>query len=129
MGQRLSGDNTFNVKTVHRLSVSILTLSLFFTSVAFASDFTGKVVGVLDGDTIDVLHNGQAERIRLNGIDCPEKGQAFGQRAKQATGDLAFGHNVTVHPIDTDKYGRTVAIVVLSNGKNLNHELVKGGWC
>ena len=45
-----------------------------------ASDFTGKVLGVLDGDTIEVLHNTHAERIRLNGIDCPEKGQAYGKR-------------------------------------------------
>ena len=47
---------------------------------SLASSFTGKVVGVIDGDTIDVLHNGQSERIRLNGIDCPEKGQAFGKK-------------------------------------------------
>ncbi len=39
-------------------------------------DFTGRVVGVADGDTITVLHNGKGERIRLHGIDCPEKRQA-----------------------------------------------------
>ena len=50
-----------------------------------AAAFTGQVVGVIDGDTIDVLHNGQAERIRLNGIDCPEKKQAYGKKAKQFT--------------------------------------------
>jgi len=42
------------------------------------ADFTGQVIGVLDGDTIEVLHNNRAERIRLSGIDCPEKGQAYG---------------------------------------------------
>ena len=42
------------------------------------------MVTVLDGDTIEVLHNNRADRIRLNGIDCPEKGQAYGHRAKQA---------------------------------------------
>ncbi len=42
-----------------------------------AADFTGRVVGVSDGDTITVLHNGKGERIRLHGIDCPEKRQAF----------------------------------------------------
>jgi micrococcal nuclease len=56
---------------------------------AFAEDFTtGPVVSVLDGDTIEVLHNGNAKRIRLNAIDCPEKGQAFGKRAKQAASEL-----------------------------------------
>jgi endonuclease YncB( thermonuclease family) len=43
----------------------------------WAADFSGLVVSVLDGDTIEVLHNTHAERIRLNGIDCPEKGQAY----------------------------------------------------
>jgi micrococcal nuclease len=43
------------------------------------------VVGISDGDTISVMHNGRAEKIRLNGIDCPEKRQAFGQLAKQFT--------------------------------------------
>ncbi len=70
-----------------RRSHPIATLPLFFslaliTSQTLATDFTGRVVGVADGDTITVLHNGQGERIRLHGIDCPEKRQAFGNRAK-----------------------------------------------
>ena len=53
-------------------------LFLFIPSLSFA-DFSGRVVRVLDGDTIEVLHNHHAERIGLNGIDCPEKGQAYGK--------------------------------------------------
>ena len=49
---------------------------------------TGPVVPVLDGDTIEVLHNIYPERVRLSGIDCPEHGQAFGHRAKQAASAL-----------------------------------------
>jgi endonuclease YncB( thermonuclease family) len=55
------------------------------------ADFSGGVVSVLDGDTIEVLHNNRAERIRLNGIDCPEKGQACGKRAKQAAQSWSLG--------------------------------------
>jgi hypothetical protein len=62
-----------------------------------SADFTGPVVCVLDGDTIEVLHNSKAERIRLSGIDCPEKGQAFGKRAKQAASDLTIGKEVRLH--------------------------------
>jgi micrococcal nuclease len=62
----------------------------------FASNYTGKVVGVIDGDTLEVLHNQHPERIRLSGIDCPEKGQAYGSHAKHAASDLAFGKEVTV---------------------------------
>ena len=54
------------------------------------ANFTGPVVSVLDGDTIEVLHNTKPERVRLSGIDCPEKGQAFGNRAKQAASELVF---------------------------------------
>ena len=63
----------------------------------FASlSWNGSVVGVLDGDTVDVLHKRHAERIRLYGIDCPEKSQAFGKVAKHATSPLMFGRPVTV---------------------------------
>jgi len=51
-------------------------LTLLLTSFVLATELTGSIVGVLDGDTIEVLHNQHPERIRLSGIDCPEKGQA-----------------------------------------------------
>src|SRR5215467_13852443 len=85
-----------------------------------ASDFSGPVVAVLDGDTIEVLHNNRAERIRLNGIDCPEKGQAYGKRAKQAASELVFGKQVTLITYGKDKSGRTIADVRLPDGTNVN---------
>ena len=90
---------------------------------------SGPVISVLDGDTLEVLHNNRAERIRLSGIDCPEKSQAFGKKAKHAASALAFGKEVTLQTHGHDKYGRTLAKVLLPDGANLNHELVKQGWC
>ncbi len=84
-------------------------------------------MGVSDGDTITVLHSGKGERIRLHGIDCPEKRQAFGNRAKQFTSKLVFAKTVTVQPVDRDRYGRTVGVVLLPDGRSLNHELVSAG--
>jgi endonuclease YncB( thermonuclease family) len=95
---------------------------------AWAEVFQGKVIGVADGDTITVLRERQPEIVRLNGIDSPEKGQAFGDRAKQFTADLAFGQMVQVIVRDHDRYGRTVADVVLADGRSLNHEVVRGGY-
>jgi endonuclease YncB( thermonuclease family) len=86
-------------------------------------------VGVLDGDTIEVLHNGKAQRIRLHGIDCPEKGQPYGNNAKQATSALVFALEVTLQIYGKDKYGRILADVLLADGTNVNHTLVKDGWC
>src|SRR5512132_3820788 len=96
-------------------------------AVASVQDFQGKVVSITDGDTIRVMHNGLAERIRLWGIDCPEAKQAFGTRAKQLTGDLAFGKTVTVRVRDVDRYKRTVAEIILPDGRHLNQEIVKAG--
>jgi micrococcal nuclease len=104
-------------------------LLLLFPSHSLATDFSGPVVGVMDGDTIEVLHNNKAERIRLSGIDCPEKGQAYGKKAKQAASELVFGKEVTLQTHGHDKYGRTIADVVLPDGTNVNHTLVKDGWC
>ncbi len=93
------------------------------------ADFTGPIISVLDGDTLEVLHNQHPERIRLDSSDCPEKGQAFGQRAKQAASDIAFGKEVTLQTHGHDKYGRILGDVILPDGLNLNQELVKQGWC
>ena len=112
-----------------RLTVWAITLvAAMLSAQARAEDFSGKVVRVLDGDTVEVLHDGTPERIRLDGIDCPEKGQAFGTKAKQFTSSLAFGKEITVKATGKDRYGRTLGSVVLPDGKDLNHELVKAGY-
>jgi len=87
----------------------------------------GKIVGVSDGDTTTVMHSGKGEKIRLYGIDCPEKRQAFGTKAKQFTSTMVYGKVVEVEPMDTERYGRTVGLVSI-NGKSINEELVKNGF-
>lgn len=59
----------------HR-TLFLLLAALLIPAIVCAADFSGRVVGVLEGDTIEVLHDQHPERIRLSGIDCPEKGQA-----------------------------------------------------
>ncbi len=110
------------------LSCSLLFGSLV-TSQVIAADYNGRVVAILDGDTLEILHDQHPERVRLSGIDCPEKGQAFGNRAKQATSALVFGRDVILQTHGQDKYGRTLADVFLLDGTNVNHELIKDGWC
>ncbi len=87
------------------------------------------VVSIRAGDTTRSSAQKMAERIRLNGIDCPAKGQVYSQRAKQAASALVFGKEVTLQAHGKDKYGRTLAEVLLPDGTNVNHELVKDGWC
>jgi micrococcal nuclease len=89
--------------------------------------FEATVVSVADGDTLTVLRDQTQVRIRLHGIDAPEKGQPFGTRAKAFTAELAHGLRVRVEPTDRDRYGRVVADVILPDGRNLNRELIRAG--
>jgi micrococcal nuclease len=103
-------------------------LALALLSPAFAlTNFTGLVVEVLDGDTIEVLQRGQAVRIRLNGIDCPEKGQPFGKAAKQFTSEMTLGKPITVAVKHLEKEGLLVSDVILPDGSVLNQALVETG--
>lgn len=87
----------------------------------------GKVVGVKDGDTIEILYEGRSQTIRLVDIDCPEKKQAFGMIAKQFTSDFCFGKVVKVESAGSrDRYDRVLGTVYY-NDKCLNQELVKNG--
>jgi endonuclease YncB( thermonuclease family) len=86
------------------------------------------VVGIKDGDTLRVLHDGRPQVIRLHGIDAPETGQAFGTRARQFAAGLAFGKTVSVSIRGLDRYGRTIGEVTLPDGRNLNEELVRAGY-
>src|SRR5207245_8039450 len=106
--------------------LSAVLIVVLLPAVAIA-DFAGRVVGITDGDTISVMHNGRAEKIRLNGIDCPEKGQSYGNKAKQFTSQLVFGKEVAIKDHGLDKYGRTIGDVVLPDGRTLNRELVAAG--
>ena len=88
--------------------------------------FTGIVTHVADGDTLSVTANGRTEKIRLEGIDAPEAGQAFGGQARQRLRVLAFSQPATVHVRDRDRYGRLVARVIVA-GRDLSEEMVKAG--
>jgi micrococcal nuclease len=81
---------------------------LLCSSPALAESWRGKVVGVADGDTVRVMRSGRSVKVRLWGIDCPERAQPFGKRAKQFTSRAIFGRNVTVTPVTRDRYGRVI---------------------
>jgi endonuclease YncB( thermonuclease family) len=83
--------------------------------------WTGKVVGVSDGDTITVLRDKSPIKIRLHGVDAPEKAQPFGEKAKQFTSGLVFGKQVEVEVMAKDKYGRTVARIHVTTREGIDH--------
>lgn len=93
-----------------------------------AQTYTGKVTAVKDGDTIEMLVKGKKLRIRLFGIDSPEKGQPHATKAKEFTAGLCFGKTVKAVQQSRDQYGRIVAEVVLPDGISLNTAIVSGGY-
>ena len=105
----------------------LATFLLFVAGNLNAATLQGKVVGVADGDTITVLDATNTQhKIRLQGIDAPEKAQAFGQKSKPSLHRLVHSKQVTVEFQKKDKYGRIVGKVVL-NGNDVCLEQVKLG--
>ena len=117
----------------HRIRLLFVIAICLLASVSLAAEsYQAKVVGISDGDTITVLHDRTQTKIRLYGIDTPEKRQAFGNKAKQFTADMVFGKTVKVVPMDIDRYGRKVGMVYPASGtESLNEAIVKAAyaWC
>jgi endonuclease YncB( thermonuclease family) len=93
------------------MKTALQTIILFLVFPFLCFGWSGECVGVSDGDSITVMHEGMAEKIRLYGIDCPEKKQDVGSRAKQFTSVMVYRQVVDVEPVTQDRYGRTVAWV------------------
>jgi len=107
-----------------------LVLCLLSAFVAFAGadgQIRGKVVKVRDGDSMEIRSDGQNVRVRVFGVDAPERGQPWSARAKSFTAGLVGNQEVVVEVKDVDRYGRKVGEVVLADGRDLGHELLREG--
>jgi len=105
----------------------LLLATLLVAIPSVADTLQGRVVGIADGDTVTVLDASMKQwKIRLMGIDAPEKKQAFGNKSKQHLSDLVYDKQVTVEYHKKDRYGRTVGKIVV-DGVDANLEQVKAG--
>ena len=116
------------MKSPFHLFPIILALLLILTSLAQAATPI-TITRVVDGDTVAARIDGQGQeiRIRLYGIDAPEKRQAYGQQATQALQSLTSGRKAEMEAMDKDRYGRTVAMIRTDKGKDVNGEMVASG--
>ncbi|MAT94157.1 MAG: nuclease [Halioglobus sp.] len=93
----------------HILGALPLSLLLSF---AASADISGRVVAITDGDTIKVLDSTKTEhKVRLRGIDAPEKGQPYGRKSRKQLARLVAGREVRVESTKMDRYGRTIGKV------------------
>lgn len=107
-----------------KLLIGVMLASLSVS--ATADDWSGKVVGVHDGDTVTIMHAGKGIKIRLVEIDAPELNQSFGANSKQSLSDLCFSKEAKVNDQGTDKYGRTLGRINCA-GIDANLEQAKRG--
>ena len=108
--------------------ILLISSLLFLLLPAICTAYQAKCTKIIDGDTIDVTTPSKKTiRIRLYGVDTPEKSQAFGQKAKQFTSSMVGGKQVNVNVTGTGPYGRDIGIIHVG-GKCLNEELLKHGF-
>jgi endonuclease YncB( thermonuclease family) len=133
----LDEDNDATVIAIYAQYVGVLVLKqsfvgftvvlALFASPARAETLSGIVIGVADGDTITVLDDRlHQHKVRLAGIDAPEKGQDFGQRSKQNLAAMAHGRQVMVEGHKIDRYGRFVGKVMVG-GTDVNLRQIEMG--
>ena len=109
------------------ISLKPLLLALLLATSAHAATITGTVVSVADGDTVTVLDATKTQhKIRLTGIDAPEKTQPFGRRSKSSLSDMVYLKQVTVETDKKDRYGRNLGKVLI-DGKDANLMQIEHG--
>lgn len=118
------------MKKISIVSLSIIFFTLGLTACenfSFSEIHEGKVIKVLDGDSLNIIQQGKEVRIRLAEIDAPEHGQPFWKQSRQALEGYVSGKNVSVEEFDRDQYGRIVGHVYL-NDIWVNGKLVQQGY-
>jgi micrococcal nuclease len=106
------------------LFVTFLTISVSLAQTVH----TGKVIAIKDGDTVVVIDSLNTQTtLRLAEVDCPEKNQPFGTKAKQFTSDQVYLKTVKYVVTDTDRYGRSIAMIYYGNDKYLSAEIIRAG--
>ena len=126
-----------NFNMMNAFKFPLLLLSLIASSCNFSdaekskivlNSNSGKVISIIDGDTYDILLSGnKTVRIRMEGIDAPEKGMPFYKAAKKHLSVLCFGKTIRLEVHDEDSRKRKIAFSYLEDGRELSHEMIKAG--
>ena len=88
----------------------------------------GKVIAVIDGDTYEALLPGnQTIKVRMEGIDAPERGMPFYKKSRQYLAGMCFKEQVTIHVTGKDRHERALAFTYLPDGRELSREMLKAG--
>lgn len=106
----------------------LLFLLFFHCILCSAQRFTVKVVGISDGDTFTAINNDNLQlKVRLYGIDAPEKKQAFGNKSKEFLSSLIFGKNISIDVQSQDSWGRYIAYAFTPEGRDVSYLMIEAG--
>ena len=109
--------------------ITLLFFLFSITALFSQTIFKAKVVGIKDGDTVVVLDSlNNQTTLRLAEVDCPEKSQPFGTKAKQFTSDQIYRKQIKYIVTDIDRYGRSIAKIYYDDNKYLSAEIIKNGF-
>ena len=106
---------------------SFIFLSCDLSSQAESNGRSGNVVKIIDGDTYDIILDGRQTRIRMFGIDAPERGMDYYKVSKEYLGELCMNQLIHLDIVNTDRYGRIVAKSFLADGRELGAEMIRAG--
>ncbi|TKB67467.1 MAG: hypothetical protein E8D52_12905 [Nitrospira sp.] len=111
-----------------RRIVTVLVLVSAIVAPAFAqADFVARVLIVHEGDRLTIYHQGRRDMVYLRGVDCPELKQSYGKQAKRVTAAYIANREVVVRNLKRDRQGRMTVDILLPDGRQITHELVKEG--
>ena len=109
------------------LSTSLVLALVMVFPVLARAEFVARVLIVHEGDRLTVHHQGRKDMIYLRGIDCPELKQPYGKQAKHVTAAYIANREVVVRDLKRDRQGRMTADILLPDGRQIAHELIKEG--
>ena len=111
-----------------KLSLVILWILLVVPLQALAgTEFVARILTVHEGDRVTIHYQGRNEMVALRDVDCPELKQPYGKQARHAAAAYLANRDVVLRTLKKDRHGRMIADILLQDGRNIAHELVKEG--
>jgi micrococcal nuclease len=116
-----------SIMVKHHIMTGLVLALVVACPVLSWADFAARVVTVHEGDRLTIRHDGRNETIYLKDIDCPELKQPYGKQAKHAIAGYVGNREVVVRSLKRGRNGLGTAEILLQDGRNVGHELLKEG--
>jgi endonuclease YncB( thermonuclease family) len=127
VGRGAYGGLACGIMVKHYIMTGLVLVLLAACPILSWADFVARVVTVHEGDRLTIRHDGRSETIHLKGIDCPQLKQPHGKQAKHVAFAYVGNRDIVVRGLTRDKQGRVSADILLPDGRNVGHELLKEG--